>query len=275
MNSTYSRFGINTYSYTLSHTAWEAIEHLAEKGIRDFELMCFPGHLWMSELDKDARRELRQKIADAGLKITSLNIQSLDINMAAAAPEMRRYSQDLLNGMAILAGDLDVPYIIIGPGKSNPLYMPPRELLVNRFYAGLDELLPIARDAGTALLVENVPVGYCADGPSLAKIVDDYGQDDIKILYDVANGYFIKEDLRAGLKSVAHRLAMVHASDTGHGVWKHDPVGEGTLPFETVPPILDEIGYRTLPVLEIVSDNADAGVLSSMDKLSAMGWAKC
>lgn len=274
MSAPYDKFGINTYSYTLTHTAWDAMRHLASLGVRHFELMCFPGHLWMSEMDAKARRELKQKISDAGLNVLTLNIQSLDINMAAAAPEMRRYSQDILNDMARLAGDLGVPYIIIGPGKANPLYMPPRQQLVDRFYDGLNELLPIARDAGTGLLIENVPVGYVPDGPGLAKIVDDYGADDIKILYDVANGYFINESLRDGLKSVAHRLKMVHASDTGLVKWKHDPVGEGTLPFDLIPAILDEIGYAELPVLEIISHNADAGVLSSMDKLAALGWVR-
>lgn len=274
MSTVYSKFGINTYSYTLTHTAWDAMEHLARRGVRNFELMCFPGHLWMSEMNADARRELKKKINGAGLNVLTLNIQSLDINMAAAAPEMRRYTQDMLNDMARLAGDLGVPYIIIGPGKANPLYMPPRQLLVDRFYDGLNELLPIARDAGTGLLIENVPVGYCGDGPGLARIVDDYGADDLKILYDVANGYFINEDLGEGLRSVAHRLQMVHASDTGLKQWKHDAVGEGTLPFETVPAILDEIGYNELPVLEIIAHNADQGVLSSMDKLAAMGWVR-
>lgn len=274
MSSTYSKFGINTYSYTLTHTAWDAMEHLASLGVRNFELMCFPGHLWASEMNADARRELKKKIDGAGLNVLTLNIQSLDLNMAAAAPEMRRYTQDILNDMARLAGDLEVPYIIIGPGKANPLYMPPRQQLVDRFYRGLDELLPIARNAGTGLLIENVPVGYCADGPGLAKIVDDYGADDIRILYDVANGYFINEDLREGLLSVASRLKMVHASDTGLKAWKHDPVGTGTLPFEQVPAILEEIGYTELPVLEIISHNADEGVLASMDRLAAMGWVK-
>ena len=272
MNKVIEAFGINTYSYTLSHTVWDALRHLSNKGVRHFELMCYPGHLWASELDAAARKELRKKIADHGLNVLSLNVQSLDLNMAAAAPEMRAYTQQTLIDMARLAGDLGVAYIIIGPGKANPLYMPPREQLVDRFYKGLDELHPIARDAGTALLIENVPVGYCPDGPGLAKLMDDYGADDIKILYDVANGYFIREDLGEGLRSVAKRLKMVHASDTGLNAWKHDPVGEGTLPFETVPPILNEIGYDELPVLEIISHNADEGVLSSIERLSKMGW---
>lgn len=105
---------------------------------------------------------------------------------------------------------------------------------------GLTNCCRFARHAGTGLSIENVPVGYCGEG----------------------------------LRSVAHRLQMVHASAIGLKQWKHDTVGEGILPFETVSAILDEIGYKALPALEIIAHNADDGVLSSMDKLAAMDWAK-
>lgn len=272
MSDVYSRFGINSYSYTLDHTAWECMAHLSSKGVKNFELMTYPGHLWPAELDAAAREELRRKIDASGLRVMTLNIQSLDLNLAAASVEMRNYTIDILSGMIRLAGDLGVPNVIIGPGKANPLYMPPREQLTDRFYAGLDILYSLAKDVGTGILVENVPVGYVPDADGLMKLLDDYGKDDIHIIYDVANGYFIKEDLREGLHRVKPRLKLVHASDTGLGQWKHDPVGTGTLPFETVPAILKEIDYTELPVLEIISYEGDAGVLGSMDRLAAIGW---
>jgi hypothetical protein len=42
--------GINTYSYTFSHTARLAMAHLADMGYAAFEILVTPPHLWVLEL---------------------------------------------------------------------------------------------------------------------------------------------------------------------------------------------------------------------------------
>ena len=99
-----------------------------------------------------------------------------------------------------------------------------------------------------------------------------YGNDRIGIVYDVANAVFIKEDLAEGLRRVRDRLRLVHLSDTGLSVYRHDPVGLGVVPFSDIPPALREVGYAELPMLEIISQAADTEIRESADKLLAMGW---
>jgi len=67
-------------------------------------------------------------------------------------------------------------------------------------------------------------------------------------------------------------VEIVHLSDTSRAVYKHDPVGMGDVPFAAITPVLEEIGYRELPVLEIVSRNADAEIADSARRLAAMGY---
>jgi L-ribulose-5-phosphate 3-epimerase len=102
--------------------------------------------------------------------------------------------------------------------------------------------------------------------------LDEYGHDEIGVVYDVANGAFIGEDLAAGLRAVESRLVLVHVSDTGTAVYRHDPVGRGTVPFETAEAALRLLGFNRKPVLEIISDNPDADILDSIDRLNALGW---
>ena len=122
-----STFGCNTYSYTLSHTAENCLTHLADLGFSEFELMMVPGHLWPPEVDNAARKVLRRRIGKLGVKVVALNMPNVDFNIAALAPEMRRYTLDRLKSIVELAGDLGVPGIVIGPGKANPLFPAPKE----------------------------------------------------------------------------------------------------------------------------------------------------
>jgi sugar phosphate isomerase/epimerase len=265
-------FGCNTYSYTIGHTVEDCVKRLADFGFVEFELMMYPGHLWPPDSDAVKRAALRQLITQRGLRVVTLNMPNIDMNVAGASVEMRRYTVDLLRQIVELAGELGVPGVVIGPGKSNPLFPAPRELLEGFFFAALDELVPLARKAGTALWVENMPFAFIPDIEGLMQALDRYGNDDIGIVYDVANGHFIKEDLGAALRLCRRRLKLVHLSDTRRQVYRHDPVGAGDVPFAQVPPVLKEIGYVRLPMLEIIAQDADKGILGSTDALAAMGY---
>ena len=66
-------------------------------------------------------------------------------------------------------------------------------------------------------------------------------------------------DDAAALRRCRERLKLVHVSDTGQQVYRHDPVGAGDVPFAQVPPVLKEIGYTRLPMLEIIAPDAEVG----------------
>lgn len=265
-------FAVNSYSYTMSHAAADCISHLTERGYTDFELMMYPGHLWPADMDRTARGDLRRRIDAQGARVMTLNMPNVDLNLAAAAAEMRAYTLALLKGVIGLAGDLGVPGVVLGIGKANPLFPAPTERLRGYFYRALDELLPLAASAGTALWVENMPFSFIGDAERLAAMLDDYGSDDIGFVYDVANGHFIGEDPAQGLRRVKDRLKLIHLSDTTQRVYRHDPVGAGDLDFAALPPVLREIGYGEPAMLEIISAEPDREIAESIEKLSAVGY---
>lgn len=187
-------FAVNTYAYTLSHPAIGCVRHLAERGYTDFELMMYPGHLWPATADEAARRELRGLVEAGGLRIVSLNMPNIDLNVAAAAEEMRRHTLGILHGVIGLAGDLGVPGVVIGPGKANPLMPAPEEALLGHFFRALDQLAPHAERVGTRLLVENMPFAFLPQADQLMAALERYGDERIRVIYDVANGHFAGED---------------------------------------------------------------------------------
>ncbi len=269
-----SAFAVNTYSYTLDRRVQDCVASLAARGCAEFELMMYPGHLWPADTDAGQRRALRQSFASGGLAVSTLNMPNIDLNVAAADAAMRAYTLANLRAVVELAGDLGVPGVVVGPGKANPLMPAPAERLIGHFFAALDELVPLARRAGTALYVENMPFAFLPGIDALLAALDRYGDDGIGIVYDVANGHFIGEDVCAALRKCARRLRIVHLSDTGQKVYRHDAVGLGTVDFAALPAVLEEIGHRRRPVLEIIAADADRAIDGSAERLLAMGWAR-
>jgi L-ribulose-5-phosphate 3-epimerase len=267
-----SMFGCNTYSYMRSYSAETCLARLADLGFQEFELMVHPGHLWPAELSAAQRRTIRRLIESGGLRLTALNMPNIDINVAGAAAEMRSYSLNLLTATVRLAGELGARGVVIGPGKANPLFPADAVELVGYFFAALDRLGPVAEASGTALWVENMPFAYLPAIGGLMDTLTQYGNDAVRIVYDVANAYFIGEDFADGLRQCRERLALVHLSDTGRQVYRHDPVGLGSVPFAQVPRALAAVGYHARPMLEIISRDPDRDIVASARKLALLGF---
>lgn len=274
MNRNAPSFGCNTYSYTISHSAEACLTHLSALGFSESELMMYPGHLWPPDIGSRQRTELRRLIETRGLTVTTLNMPNIDMNIAGASAEMRGYTLGLLRQIVELAGDLGVPGVVIGPGKANPLFPAPRERLMGHFFVALDALVPVAEKAGTQLWLENMPFAFIPDIDGMMRALDEYGNTGIGIVYDVANGHFINEDIGEALRRCRSRLKLVHLSDTNQQVYRHDAVGLGDVPFARVPAVLKEIGYTRLSMLEIIAPNPDAGILASCDTLAEMGYGR-
>ncbi|MFZ2156955.1 MAG: sugar phosphate isomerase/epimerase family protein [Bradyrhizobium sp.] len=271
MTNAAAGFGVNTYSYIFGDSAADTVARLADQGYGGVELMFFPGHLWPAELDAAALRSLRN-LCEARLRLVSVNMPNVDLNIAAAAEEMRTYTLDLLVQFVRCAGELGAGGIIVGPGKPNPLFPMPRDRMVSHFYRALDRLAPLAREVGTKLLIENMPFAFLPDAESLMNIVDGYGDDSIRVIYDVANAHFIGESPVEGLQRVCDRVSLVHFSDTTRQSYKHDPLGRGNVPLAGIADVMKEIGCTELPMLEVISHTPDADIADSCRRLQQAGF---
>ena len=86
-----------------------------------------------------------RNLCETRLRLVSVNMPNVDMNIAAAAEEMRTYTLDLLVKFVRCAGELGAGGIIVGPGKPNPLFPMPRDRMISHFYRALDTLAPLAR----------------------------------------------------------------------------------------------------------------------------------
>src|SRR5258705_12849143 len=120
MKNAAAGFGVNTYSYIFGGSAADTVARLADFGYGGVELMFFPGHLWPAELDASALRGLR-RLCEQRLRLVAGNMPNVDMNIAAAAEEMRAYKLNLLVQFVRCAGELGAGRNHLGSGEANTI----------------------------------------------------------------------------------------------------------------------------------------------------------
>lgn len=265
--------GINTYAWAWTMPAAEVVRRLADLGYRSFELLVHPPHLPLDGFDTPSRRALARALEEAGATHRVLNLPSLDHNLASPFPRARAASMQMFRDAIDLAADLGAAWLVLVPGRMSPLAPPSHDQRVAWLREGLDLLLPQAEARGVGLAVENVPMAAFPDAASLGAFVRDYGSRSLGVCYDAANAHFVGEAPADGIGHLADLLRIVHLSDTSRATWRHDPVGDGDVPFATLPAALAAAGFAEPCFLEILHADPEAAILRSHAALAAVGFA--
>jgi L-ribulose-5-phosphate 3-epimerase len=264
--------GVNTMSFMWRASAREALQTLARQGYRRFEVMAQRPHFdpFMERADALA---FGRFLHDAGLAVETINMPSLDQNLASAAPEMREYSVRLFERLIEIAEAIEAKGLVVVTGRVNPLIAPARGDLEGWFGEAFERVLRAAQKTGVRLLLENIPMGVYPRADQLIAFAERIDSPLVGICYDIANAHFIAEDTAEGLRQVRSRLGIVHLSDTGRQAWRHDPVGQGDCDFAGFAARLREIGYAGTSMLEIVAENAVEDIVESHRRIVGWGWA--
>src|SRR5690625_3507802 len=115
--------GVNTYGYLWSTPIRRCLADLAKLGYRQFEGVINPPHLELAPGAAD-KRELRAFMQGEGLSFVSLNLPSLDTNLASPFAKTRQYSVEMFRKAVELASELGAPHLVTVPGRLNPLLPP-------------------------------------------------------------------------------------------------------------------------------------------------------
>jgi len=264
--------GINTYGFIWSTAMADCVRRLHARGYSEFELVVNPPHLSLDD-DRAQRTRLGAALRAEGIVLRSLNLPSLDTNLASSMARMRAYSVQVFRDAIDLAADLGIAHLITVPGRMSPLLPPPIEQREGWMRESLEALLPHAKERGVGLALENVPFAAFPDAASLGAFVRGIGDPTLSVCYDAANAHFIGESPAAGLRELRGLVSVVHLSDTTRGAWRHDEVGRGDVPFAEIAPALDEIGYTGPCMLEIIDPAPSAAIVRSHRALAAQGFA--
>jgi L-ribulose-5-phosphate 3-epimerase len=264
---------INTFSYLWSSTAIDAIVELVDNGYETFEVPISSPHCWPDEISISERSAIGAKLSEYGARVRSLNAGGYDINLASPGANMRLKSIEHVKSVIDLAAAWGVPEVVISPGTRRPMISPSLERAYGWMYESLGSLIPLAKQAGTRLLLENTPYCFTPTVRDLAGIVSTVNDDVLKIVYDVANAAYIREDPVAGLLSNQESIALVHISDTSLETWGHDPIGTGVVDFEGLGGAVEATCGVSNVVLEIIrEENTLYEFDKAMHDLRDRGW---
>lgn len=264
---------INTFSYLWSTTAFNAITELVDNGYTTFEVPISSPHCWPEEITDAERSAIRAKLDGFGARIRSLNAGGYDINLASPGANMRRKSIDHISSVIDLAVAWDVPDVVISPGTRRPMISPSLERTYGWMYESMETLIPLAKQAGKRLLMENTPYCFTPTIDDLAGIVTTVDDDALKIVYDVANAAYIEEEPVAALLAHHEHIELIHISDTGTDVWGHDPIGTGVIDWDGLGDAVESTLGVDNVVLEIIREEQTLYEFArAMDDLTAKGW---
>lgn len=264
---------INTFSYLWRTSAVDAIGELVDHGYRTFEVPISSPHCWPEEISEAQRSAAKATLDASGARIRSLNAGGYDINLASPGANMRRKSIDHIASVIDLAVAWDVPDVVISPGTRRPMISPSLDRVHGWLYESFETLLPLAKQAGKRLLMENTPYCFTPFIGDLAEIVTTVDDDTLKIVYDVANAAYIEEEPVAALLSYSEHIELIHISDTGIDVWGHDPIGTGVIDFAGLGAAVEKTCGVDNVVLEIIREQDTLAVFATaMEDLTERGW---
>lgn len=263
------RLGGTTFSFMWSEPALETMRRIGELGLREFDVIMAPGHLWPDELDRAARREMRQGLAQDGLRVESTNMPALDFNLGSCLAEVRAYAVGCYADALRLSADLGGRGVVVVPGRLSGLLPPRRDDTLSWLGDSIAALLKVADESGQDLLLETHPQTAIASAEAMAAFVEAVGHPRALVAYDVANAEFIGEDQAEAIRRLRPMLAQVHLSDATRTSWKHDRAGLGTVRFDRVRQVLEEIDFGGVAIIEVISADTLADTKATLEAWGA------
>ncbi|QQE06815.1 sugar phosphate isomerase/epimerase [Cupriavidus sp. ISTL7] len=246
-------FGGSTFSFMWQDTALAAMRKMQACDLNDFDVLVVPGHLWPDALSSGERRILANSLRTEGLRIESLNLPALDLNLVSCVDEFRRYSIEVYTRTMQLGSDLGAKATVVVPGRVSSLFPPSSTDTALRLRDSLEQLLRVAEDLDQKIFVELHPQTPIPTTETMLSFLDQLPDERLLIAYDVSNAEFVGENQAEAIKRAGNRIGQFHLSDGTRTRWRHDRIGLGTVPFQEIMDVVRNAGISASPVLEIIS----------------------
>jgi len=216
------------------------IEKAAAIGSDGFQIYVTKGEMAPENMDKSARREFREFVADKGLVISAL---CADYGWGFLDPEKNPELVEKSKRCVDLAVDLGTDVITTHVGTlpddtGDPGYQACKE--------AVSELGAYAAEKGVSFATETGP-----ESPeALKEFLDAVNSPGIKVNYDPANFCMKGFDQLGGVEVLKDYIVHTHAKDGLTNQRKEVPLGEGDVDFPKWIALLDKIGYDGFLTIE-------------------------
>ena len=137
--------------------ALDSMRNMRAFGLNDFDVIVVPGHLWPTELSAADRRQLANSLQTEDIRIESLNLPALDLNLASCIPEVRAYSVGVFQENLRLSMELGGNGVVVVPGRVSSLLPPQFSDVINWLVDSMERVLKSADETAQTIFMECIP----------------------------------------------------------------------------------------------------------------------
>ncbi|WP_277184246.1 sugar phosphate isomerase/epimerase [Caballeronia sp. BR00000012568055] len=261
-------FGGSTFSFMWRESAFDAMLKMRDIGLNDFDALVVPGHLWPDDLSPADRSNLARALRNEGIRVESLDLPALDLNLVSRVESFRQYSVDLYVRTMQLASELGCGAVVAVPGRVSSLFPPPSQDSERLLRDSLEHLLRVAERLDQTIFLELHPQTPIPTTATMLAFLDTLPHERLLIAYDVSNAEFVGENQADAIRQCASRLGQLHLSDGTRSQWRHDRVGLGSVRFDDILRAANEVNFSGVPILEIISSTPIDDLRASADMLA-------
>ena len=209
------------------------------------------------------------QVKAVGLTVWSIHLPFEDANWTnpGGSENIRRQSVQYLNRVMRLcaAGFPECKNYVLHGSKG---VLSPRTESVAQARKSLAEMIPVAKELGVRICVENLVGSLCPTPEEMASTID--GVEDAWVTYDIGHAHCVGQDVVQFLKWIGPRLGTVHIHDTMFGTKNdsHSLIGDGNISKweEVYLTMLKDNRYRGVFLFELSGANA-VTVMNSYNKI--------
>lgn len=234
-----------------------AIKKIALSGFDGVEIMADAPHLYPPDYGAPRKlNRLKNLLIKTGLAVSNLNTFTL-----CAIGDMHHPSwierDKKLRGLRIqhtkaclcLAKELDCPNISIQPGGRNEHFT--RKKAEDTFFAGLQEVIPLAEDLDVNILIEPEPKLLFENSRQFEKFAARFKTDIIGLNCDIGHFYCAGEDPAEVILRLHKYIGHIHIEDIRNRAHNHLICGQGEIDYKPIFKALEKIDYHGFISVEL------------------------
>lgn len=198
-----------------------------------------------------------------GLEVWSVHLPfSGTLDISVLDDEARTANVETMTKMIRLAGEFKPKKLVLHP-SSEPISDGDRTQRLNNAKVSIGKLLPIAKEIGAQLCIENLPRTCLGRTSSeIMYLIQDYP--DVMACFD--SNHLLIEDHNVFFKNVGPRIGTIHASDYDKADERHWMPGQGVINWPLFLTNLMHYGYEGVFMTEVKSGTA-AEVMSAYNNI--------
>lgn len=243
-----------------------ALDAVAAAGFANVEILGMEPHL-DTPPEGGALQEFRARLAARGITGCTVHAPMRENVPGAPDEDWRVEKVGVLSTYLRLAGAIGARGLIIHT-VPNPIFVdePKRpelpQIMADAARRSLDELVPVAQEAGARMLLENLPYATQHDCrypllkmEELRALVDEYPEDALGLVVDTGHAWTAGIDPASEIRTAGPRLGGTHLQDVDYDDPQdnHWAPTHGGLDWGSIRAALGEVGYSGHWTFEVIN----------------------